>query len=126
MKKLNSAEELVRIFNTHEIGMDLLTEVRLHKAELDNENELKHMEKLKQRYDILNAYVVMKENKSANGKDWVSTDYKVAVKAMKKDSDGKMPTKKDDLVKMYNDIKNCDKVILAEYNDLASMNEFEE
>ena len=68
----------------------------------------------------------MKEIKSTNGKDWVSADYKVAIKAMKKDSHGKMPPKKDDLVNMYNNIKNCDEVVMAEYDQLASMDEFKE
>lgn len=55
MKKLNtcSTGELERICHTHEIGMDLLTEVCLCKAELKNEEKLKCTKKLKQRYDIL-------------------------------------------------------------------------
>ena len=42
MKKLKSAGELVRVGNTHEIGMDLLCEVCLRKADLDMEKERKN------------------------------------------------------------------------------------
>lgn len=45
---------------------------------------------------------------------------------MKRDSDGKMPSKKDDLVKMYNDIKYCNGAVMAEYDHLSSIDEFGE
>ena len=64
MKELNSAGELVRICHTHKLRMDLLTEVRLRRAEIENEENLKRVKKQKQRYDILKAYVVMKKNKT--------------------------------------------------------------
>ena len=91
MKKLSSAGELVRICNTHEIGMDLLVEICLRKAEAEKEEELKRMKKqLQQRYDVLKLYAIMKGKKKID--NWVNVDYKVAIKAMKIESDGQSVT----------------------------------
>ena len=63
MKKLNSVGELVRVGNTHEIGMDHLCEICLRKAKLDKELELKCVKKLKAKFAILKAYIELKESK---------------------------------------------------------------
>ena len=59
MKKLSSAGELVTVGNAYKIGMNLLHEICLRKADLDMEEEIKHMEKLKTRLMILKSYLVL-------------------------------------------------------------------
>ena len=126
MKKLNSAGELVRICNTHEIGMDLLCEVCLRKAEMEKEESIKHVKKSKQKYKVIKAYVMMKSKKGDDIKQWMNGDYKIAIKAMKTDKDGRMPSKKDELIKMFNEIKQSDESIMKEYNSLVKIDMFEE
>ena len=36
-----------------------------------------------------------------------------------------MPSKKDDLIKMYNNIKHCEEMVMKEYDDLKKMNKFD-
>ena len=59
MKKLSSAGELVTVGNAYKNGMNLLREICLRKADLDMEEEIKHMEKLKTRLMILKSYLVL-------------------------------------------------------------------
>ena len=56
VKKFKLAGELVQVVNTHELGIDLLTEIRTHKNELGaaaNENILKKKQK---QLDTINDY----------------------------------------------------------------------
>ena len=115
VKKLTSAGELVKVANTHEIGLDLLTEVRRRKAEVDAAMMEKSLKKMKERYEVLKEYVAMTEEKT-DKKLWTSKELKTAIKALKVDSDGKVPTLKKDLVIYYERIKGRKDNIVAEYN----------
>ena len=68
----------------------------------------------------------MKSKKGNNINEWLNGDYKTAMKAMKSDKDGRMPSKKDDLICIYNNIKHCDEAVLKEYGGLVKMDLFEE
>ena len=93
---------------------------------MEKEKNLKHVKKLKHRYDTLKAYVMVKSKKGNNENEWVNGDYKASMKGMKVDKDGRMPSKKDDLICMYNDIKHCDEAVMKEFDNLVKNNMFEE
>ena len=66
VKKLTSAGELVKVTNTHELGIDLLTEIRRRKAELDViENARK---KNLQQVEIIKDYIKVGREKGDNTK----------------------------------------------------------
>ena len=46
VKRLTSAGELVRVAITHEIGMDILTELTLRKTEMEHKQQQKEQKKL--------------------------------------------------------------------------------
>ena len=52
------------------------------------------MKKLKIRLTTLKAYVDLKQSNKNNEKNWNVGDFKIAVKALKTDKDGKMPLKR--------------------------------
>ena len=60
MKKLTSAGQLVEKGNTHEIGMDLLSEVRLRKTEAAKLEKEKSRKKLESKFEFMDKYVKIK------------------------------------------------------------------
>ena len=117
MKKLSSAGQLVRVAHTHEIGMDLLIEIKLRKSETDKALNEKLKKKQQHRFDCIDRYVSMKEGKKDETK-WNNGDIKIAIKALKEDKDGKMPTKKNEMMEMWNMIKHREADILEEHKAL--------
>ena len=115
VKKLTSAGELIKVANTHEIGLDLLTEVWCCKAEADAAMMEKTMKRMQERFKVLKEYVTMIEDKT-NEKTWTSRELKTAIRALKVDNNGKVPTLKKDLVIYYKCIKERKNTIIAKYN----------
>ena len=117
IKKLTSASELVKVANTHKLGLDLLTEICLRKHELEVANNEKLIERKEKRLETIKAYSNLINNKT-NVKTWTVLDYKTAVKALKSDSDEAIPTKKQELVDMYEQIKYKANVTVNEMEQL--------
>ena len=115
VKKLTSARELVKVANTHEIGINLLTEVRHCKAEADAEMVEKAMKKMKELQEKLHEYITMMKDKP-DEKAWTSRDMKIAIHALKNDTDGKVLTLKKDLVAYYDRIKGRKENAIMEFN----------
>ena len=115
VKKLTSAGELVKVANTHEIGIDLLTEVKRRKAEADAVMMERALKKMKERQDQLKEYIIV-VNKKPDDKTWSIREMKVVIRALKNDSDGKVPTLKKDFVAYYDHIKHRKDNAIIEYN----------
>ena len=50
---------------------------------------------------------------------WTVADFKAAIKALKRDSDGSIPGKKQELVSMYNEIKGRKESVMVELENLV-------
>ena len=94
VKKLMSAGELVKVAHTHKLGMDLLTEIRNRKNELEALANEKMLKKKQKQLDVIKHYMKLVTDKS-NMKSWNVSDYKVTLMALKADVDGPIPTKKE-------------------------------
>ena len=115
IKKLTSAGELVKVANTHEIGEDLLTEVRRRKVEVDAEMMEKARKKMRERREQLEEYITMVTVKPDEN-CWTTKDMKVAIRALKNDNDGKVPTLKKDIKVYYERMKDRKQCVVDEYN----------
>ena len=82
MKKLTSAGQLVRVVNTHEIGLNLLEEIKLRKQEMDKNDMEKARKKQAQRFEVIDRYVNMKQTKKEES-SWNNNDYKITIKELK-------------------------------------------
>lgn len=125
VKKLTSAGKLVKVANTHEIGIDLLTEVRRRKALIEAEMEEKAAKKIKERRDLLLEYVTLLNTKP-DDKTWTSKEVKIAIRALKNNCDGKVPTIKKDIIAYYTRIKGRKDDVLIEYNGYSVGDEMKE
>ena len=105
MKKLTSAGQLVRVANTHEIGLCLLEEIKLRKRAMDSIQMEKQMKKRDQRFEAMDRYINMKEVKNDESK-WNNSEFKVAIRALKIEKDGRLPVKKTDMIALWNKIKH--------------------
>ena len=118
MKKLTSAGQLVRVANTHEIGLSLLEEIKLRKGEMEKIDMEVAKKKQAQKFETMDRYVNLKESKKEES-NWNNSDYKVAIKALKKDKDGKTPTKKADMVEFWDRIKHRERFMIIEHKSLC-------
>ena len=66
----------------------------------------------------MDRYVNLKESKKEES-NWNNSDYKVAIKALKKDKDGKTPTKKADMVEFWDRIKHRERFMIIEHKSLC-------
>ena len=80
-------------------------------------NNEKLIERKEKRLKTIKAYSNLINNKT-NVKTWTVLDYKTAVKALKSDSDEAIPTKKQELVDMYEQIKYKANVTVNEMEQL--------
>ena len=117
MKKLTSVGELVKVMNTHELGIDLLTEVRRRKLEMDAIKYAKAMKKKQEHYNLVNEYVKLITDKPDES-SWTIPDLKVALKAMKTDKDGMMLTRKQDIINMFESMKSRHADTIVWYNQM--------
>lgn len=125
MKKLTSAGQLVRVAHTHELGMDLLTEVRLRKAENERIEFGKFKRKRELRFEVMDRYLKLKSDKSEKDeRKWGNNDLKIAIRALKNESDGKLPTKKSEMIVMWEKIK-CREDLMREQHKVL-LKEIEE
>ena len=120
VKKLTSAGELVKVANTHELGIDLLTEIRNRKNDLEAAANEKMMKKKQKRLDVINEYIKLSNDKP-DLKSWNISDYKTALKALKTDVDGPIPAKKENLVAMYDVVKHRNDLVTMEYHNLNAV-----
>ena len=105
IKRLTSAGELVRVANTHEIGKTILEEVMSRRQDMQAREEEKKQKKLHTHLKNVGELVRLREKKP-NDKDWNSSQLKIAIKAVKTNEDGKIPTLKQELVDMWNILKH--------------------
>ena len=73
------------------------------------------MKRMQERFKVLKEYVTMIEDKT-NEKTWTSRELKTAIRALKVDNNGKVPTLEKDLVIYYKCIKERKNAIIAKYN----------
>ena len=93
VNKLTLAGELVKVANTHELGVDFLTEIRRRKADLGEITIAKEMKKKQKCFDIIDDYNKLLKDKD-DSQTWTISDFKVALNALKRESDGAIPGKK--------------------------------
>ena len=117
MKKLTSATELVKVANTHEIGLHLQTEISCRKAELEAVTEDKMNKKFKVRPNLIHKYVRSLQKKPEES-SWTIPDLKVSVKAMKTDINRPLPNLKHKLVEVLENIKYHHDDIIHEHDAL--------
>ena len=114
VKKLILAGEAIKVSNIHELDIDLLTEIKRRKAELDViENEKARKKKLQQ-VEIIDKYIKL-VCKKADETKWTGSEFRVAVKLLKNDFDGAMATKKNDPVNMYHKMKERHSYVMEEH-----------
>ena len=116
--KLTLAGELVKVANTHEFGVDLLSEMRRRKEDMEQIAIAKEMKRKKKRVNVINKYkklVAVKRDEQT----WTISDFKVAIKALKRDSDRSIPGKKQELVLMCNKIKGRKDSVMFELENLV-------
>ena len=118
MKKLTLAGKLVWVAQTHELGMDLLKEVKRHKHQLQIV-EVERQQKRGVYKSISRDYIDLRAKKVNDEKVWEVDDYKVVIKVLKDESDWKTPLRKGDLVNMWKKIRHCDEEVTKEYEKLA-------
>ena len=100
MKRLSSAGELVRIANTHEIGIYILAELRMRKTEMEKVQQQKDQKKIDNHLKQVADLVKLRGLKPKEC-EWNSNDIKTAIKTVKTAEDGKMPSLKKDLLKTW-------------------------
>ena len=115
VKKVTSAGELVKVANTHEIGINLLTEVRRHKAIVEAEMAEEALKKMEEQRELLHDYVMLLDGKP-DEKTWTIKDVKIAIHALKNETDRKVPTLKKDILVYYGRINYRKETVLLEYN----------
>ena len=108
---------LVKVANTHELGIDMLTEISMRKAELDVIENEKTMKKRMQQFNIIDEYIKL-DHKKGDDTKWTASEFRVAIKALKEESDGAMAVKKKDLVNMYNKMEEKHNYVMEEYKVL--------
>ena len=118
VKKVTFAGEIVKIGNTHEIGMDLLTQVCCCNAELDLIAEIKLLKKEQEHHNMVHTYILLLKKKT-NEKTCTITDLKVVIQALKVGADGRIPWVKKDLIELYERIKLRHNNFILQYNDGA-------
>ena len=119
VKKLTSAGELVKVANTHELGLDLLTEIRRRQKEVETVANEKLTKKKQKRFDTIDDFVTLLNNNDVP-KTWTVSEYKSAVKALKVDGDGPIPSKKQELAEMFERIKYRTDGVMIEYDTLKN------
>ena len=62
----------------------------------------------------MDRYVNLQESKKEES-NWNNSDYKVAIKALKNDKDGRIPTKKAEMVALWDRIKDRESVMMKEH-----------
>ena len=107
MKRLDSAGELFKKAGTFEIGQDLLDEYNVRAAKKKKEEEVKIQEAESLRNDHIRAASRLKFMKP-NEEKWLVPDFRTALRAFKKDSDGANPTRRSDLQNLWNRVKERD------------------
>ena len=75
LKKLTLDGELAKVTNTHELGIDLLTEVRRRKAELDFIENEKRLKWKQQQFEIINEYVKLIREKVDEKMNYLGNHY---------------------------------------------------
>ena len=103
----------------------MLTEVRCRKLELDLIQENKLLKSQQECHEVVKEYVLLLMKKP-DEKSWTNTDLKSAMKALKVDTDGKIPTVKSELVKMDESIKLRYDEVVFQYNKESSVMNGEE
>ena len=122
MKRLSSAGELVRVANTHQIGMDILTELNVRKAETEKLQQEKYQKKIDTQRKQIGDLVKLRALKPKEC-DWNSSNLKTAIKTVKTPEDGKMPTNKKDLISMWNKLKHRDVGIFVDVPETSTNDE---
>ena len=78
----------------------------MRKAETEKVQEDKMKKKREEWFEIVDRYIQLKLTKTEkNVSKWTNSELKIAIKALKEDSDGKMPSKKSDMIAMWDKIK---------------------
>ena len=115
VKKLTSAGEIVKVGNTHELGIDLLEEVRRRKAEQDLVTETKLLKKQQERHEKIHEYVELLKRKP-DETSWTIADLKIAIRALKVDEDGRTPNVKQEIITLFEKIKHRHEEVIFRYN----------
>ena len=125
VKRLTSAGELVRIANTHTIGVNILDELKARKEEMATAEQQKAQKKMETHLKNVAELVNLREVKP-NETEWNASELKVAIKAIKTNEDGKTPSLKKDLVNLWQQIKHREVTIFASEDIPASENSSEQ
>ena len=118
VKRLTSAGEIVRVANTHEIGISILEELLLRKEDLETAAFKKEQKKLDSHLKNIGELVKLREEKP-DDKNWSSNEMKIGIKALKKSEDGKTPTIKKDLRRLWDEIKHREVSVFATFDGSA-------
>ena len=95
--------------------MDLLCEICWRKHEL---KAIANKKLQKKRLEVIYKYIKLM-NKKEDTLSWTVSEFKTALKALKIESDGPIPGKKQDLVDMHDKVKWRKESVMMENSNLA-------
>ena len=100
----------------HKRVPNLLQEVTRGKIEMEQMAKAKLLKKQLERNKLIHDYLSLLDRKP-DKKVRTFTDMKVAIKALKMESDGRMPSVKPELINMYDKIKSHHDNVVLEFNE---------
>ena len=101
-----TAGNLIKHVGTHELGKDLVYEMKKRVAADEEKEKAKKKDKENAHHELIVSYQTLLLNKPSESK-WGVSDYKLAVRAFRNDTDRfRVPTKKTDLVALWDKLRS--------------------